>query len=244
MLKKSILAGLLGAALAAGAVAQTLPAQPAPARGKLPLARPAPASSVLFDQGPSTGTNGGCWLNYTGIQDFSDAAPLPPGTVVTGIVIHTCSAPTGGNVKFKVADEDSHAIVYTESGPPADWSSVGTNVYAVTYTLATPYVVPASGRLGYGLSGEGFDMGQYSVLTPVDGLMSQYEGNRWVFNTTVGDQMFQLLGESEGDRCDVNGDGSYTPADLSAYRQECKASGQKGCNVKTLKFARSCGIAE
>lgn len=235
MIRQSVL-GFALAVLAAGALAGTLPAQPAKKAGAT-FGKPA-VSGVIFDQGPSTGTYGGCWSNFTLGQNFSDPAPLAAGTSVTGITIFTCIPPVTGTVTFKAVDENSHAFLYTESGTPSSWVDDGSGGYIVTYTLANPFVVPGGASVGYGLSGDGFELGQNSVLSPGDGLMSQYSGSEFSFLTSVGDQTFQLLG---GSKCDVDGDGSYTSADLIAFLKECRRTGGHHCFVKMIKLARQCG---
>ena len=239
LILRSVLASAAALATAAAMAGTTVPAQNGHSHNS--VFGKAPAGNVIFDQGPGTGTNGGCWSNYTESQNFSDLAPLPAGTAITDIVVFTCIAPTTGTVSFKAVDESTHTFLYTESGTPSSWVDDGNGGFIVTYTLANPYVVPGTGTLGYGLSGDGFELGQNSVLTPGDGFMAQYSGQSYAFQAGVGDQMFQLLGGSGS--CDVNGDGKYSAADLIDYLRTCRhdGGGEKVCFVKMLKFARGCG---
>lgn len=237
MFKRATFAAACSLFLSA-AMAGTLPADRSAGGNAMTFGK-AQTASVIFDQGPATGSNGGCWSNSTGSQNFSDfAAPVAPGTTITGIVVFTCIAPTSGTVTFKSVDQGSHSILHTESGSPSSWVSDGGSGYIVTYTLASPYVVPAS-NVGYGLSGDGFELGQYSVLTPGDGVMSQFSGGAYQFEAGVGDQMYQLLGDS-GNGCDLTGDGKYTGADAIAFFKACKASGAPDCGKQLIAFIKKC----
>jgi hypothetical protein len=237
MIRSSILCLVLGALAGSQAWAGTTPAKPSAPSGVSSYGK-TPNAAIIFDQGPSKGSNGGCWSNSTQGQNFSDAAPLAAGTSVTGINIITCIPPTAGTVTFKAVNEDTKTALYTESGVPSSWVDNGDGTFTVSYLLQGPFVVPAGVNVGYGLSGDGFELGQTSVLSPADGLMSQYSGQVFNLMTEVGDQMFQLLG---GSRCDVNGDGKYSVADLLAFLRNCNASGGSQCFIQTIRLARECG---
>ena len=239
MIRNTMLGAVLAVA-AASALAGTLPAQKGAANNAT-YGKPS-GGQVIFDQGPSTGSNGGCWSNSTASQNFSDLAPLAAGTAITGLITFTCIPPTTGTVTFQGGRRGpAHAFQYTESGTPTSWVSDGAGGYIVTYDLVTPFVVPSGLTMGYGLSGDGFELGQNSVLTPGDGFMSQYDGQSYAFPAGVGDQMFQLLG---GSQCDVNADGKYNARDLVDYAKTCRKDGgsEKQCVIALAKFVKACGV--
>ena len=241
MIRTRILGFTLAALLASTAMAAgTLPARSGLPSGKVFGA--APTDDVIFDQGPGTGTLGGCWSNFTEGQNFSDPAPLASGTSVSGIVVFTCIPPTTGTVTFKAVDDNSHAFLYSETGTASSWVDDGAGGYIVTYMLQNPYVVPGGVSVAYGLSGDGFELGQNSVLAPGDGTMAQYAGQVYGFQTTVGDQMFQLLGGGGGTNCDFNGDQRYNAMDLVDFLQACRQGTGGHCAVKLARFTARCGL--
>src|SRR4051812_8055179 len=104
MIRTRILGFALATLLASTAMAAgTLPAHMGQPSGK--VFGTGSTDDVIFDQGPGTGTLGGCWSNFTQGQNFSDPGPLPSGTAVSGIVVFTCIPPTTGTVTFKAVDE-------------------------------------------------------------------------------------------------------------------------------------------
>jgi len=152
---------------------------------------------VLFDHGPDTGTNTGCWANESGWQNFADRAILPRTALIQSISIFTCLAPTEGTVHLKVlanADRIPGAALYEEDGVPSAWEPSGTG-YKVSFTLATPFLAQAGTPYWYGLSGNNFDLGMYSVRSPGDGKTAAFTWNTFSFMKRFGDQMFQLMGQ-------------------------------------------------
>lgn len=186
------------AAVAAGpARAQTAAATPNP--GNRPPYGEA-EGSLLFDQGPGTGTQAGCWQNITAAQNFAEQATLGSPVEVTSINIFTCIGPTAGTVHIKVLADDGAgnpgAYLYEEDRTPDAWvSDPPSGGFMVTVNLATPFSAAAGTTYWYGVSGNGFELGQYSVQTPGDGTMAQFSGPVFSFHAGVGDQMFQLLGD-------------------------------------------------
>ena len=67
-------------------------------------------------------------------------------------------------------------------------------------TFAPP-VLLGSGTYWIGVSGNGFEAGQLSMVGDPggDNLMAQFAGTSFLFMTSVGDQSFQLFGRPETD---------------------------------------------
>ena len=193
---------LIFAAATPGSAGDTKAAAPNPGK-TAPYRQPKdsrqPKGSVLFDQGPTTGGNGGCWSNFTESQNFAEQATLASPVEVTSMNIYTCIGPQGGTIHIKVLDDDGagnpSTFLYQEDRVPDAWVPDPTSGgFLVTVNLATPFLASAGTTYWYGVSGNGFELGQFSVLTPGNGTMAQFQGSVFDHHTTVGDQMFQLLG--------------------------------------------------
>ena len=158
------------------------------------------SGDVVFDFGPSTGANGGCWANSTSGQNFAEQVTLGSNASVTGINIYTCiSAPSGtSHIKFLYDDGAGNpGAVMTEWDQSADsWTLEGSE-YVAYYEFA-PVDLSAGVTYWVGVSGNGWEHGQSSVMTPGDGTMAQFSGSVFSFHASVGDQMFQLLGGAGG----------------------------------------------
>lgn len=50
-----------------------------------------PLSPVIFDQGPSTGTQRGCFVNQTNLQNFAEQFSFPIDMLITDIHIWGCA---------------------------------------------------------------------------------------------------------------------------------------------------------
>lgn len=179
---------------------ETLRAEPNGATGTEPFGDIA-LDDLIFDQGPTTGSNAGCWSNYTTSQNFAERATLADTTNVTSIRIFTCIGPQSGSVTLKILTDAGGVpgsyLVY-ESVFPSEWTSEPTGGYRVTANLTTPFAAQAGQTYWYGMSGDGFELGQYSVQTPDNGQMAQFSGSAYGSMAGVGDQMFQLYGGSGG----------------------------------------------
>jgi len=155
-------------------------------------------ANVIFDQGPLTGTNGGCWYNVTGSQNFAEQFSFSADRTVEGINIFTCVSPQSGTVHIKILDDnmgDPNNYIYEEDRTPDSWvADPASGGYIVTCELQTPFTAGAGEVYWIGVSGNGFELGQYSVQTPGDGKMAQFSARNFSFHTTVGDMMFQLTG--------------------------------------------------
>ena len=158
-----------------------------------------PKGSLQFDQGPTTGSNGGCWANTTEGQNFAEQATLASPVQVNTINIYTCIGPQAGTVHIKILADDGAGnpgtYLYQEDRIPDAWGPDPTSGgFLASVNLATPFIANAGTTYWYGVSGNGFELGQFSVLTPGDGTMAQFSGPVFGGHTTVGDQMFQLEG--------------------------------------------------
>lgn len=203
MMKKAIrvLFLLLAFGVRTYAEQATLEATPNDTVGVEPFSQIEAIDALVFDQGPTTGSNAGCWSNYTASQNFAEHATLAATTNITSIRIFTCIGPQSGTVTIKILDDaggvPGNYLIY-ESVFPTEWVSEPTGGYRVTADLSSPFTAQAGQTYWYGLSGDGFEMGQYSVQTPDNGQMAQFSGSSYGSMTSVGDQMFQLFGDEGG----------------------------------------------
>ncbi|MCC7291492.1 MAG: hypothetical protein IT449_05460 [Phycisphaerales bacterium] len=159
------------------------------------LVSPALAQEVLFDQGPSTGTYNGCWSNYTESQNFAEQSTLDSDATLEGVVIWTCIGPVSGTLHVKILDDaggQPGSYLYEQDVTADSWDPDG-SLYRVAVSI-TPFDMTAGVTYWVGVSGNGFELGQASVLTPGDGTMAQFSGRAFGFHTAVGDQMYQLIG--------------------------------------------------
>ena len=155
--------------------------------------------ALLFDQGPATGSNGGCWSNATAGQNFADQATFVDPVEVTEIRVFTCISALAGTVHLKILSDDGAgnpaSVVYSEDKAPDAWvADPPSGGYVVTVLLTTPFQASANTTYWYGVSHNAEDMGQFSVVGPGDGTMAQFSGSVFSFHAGVGDQMFQLMG--------------------------------------------------
>ncbi|MCA9937094.1 MAG: hypothetical protein KC418_00515 [Anaerolineales bacterium] len=162
-----------------------------------------PNGGLIWDYGPTTGNQAGCWSNYTAGQNFAEDVSFPTNTTINTIVIFTCIAPQQGQtLHIKVRNDDhagnpSNTLLYDADVAPTSWvADPVTGGYAVTADLPGGFEAFANAIYWIGLSGNGFELGQYSVQTPDDGHMAQFAGPNFSFHTAVGDQMFQLYGSA------------------------------------------------
>ncbi len=164
----------------------------------------APVGGLIWDYGPTTGSQAGCWSNFTAGQNFAEDVNFATATSVDTIVIFTCISPQQGQtVHIKVRNDaggvPSNTPLYDADVTPVSWvADPVTGGYAVTADLPTPFSAAANTTYWIGLSGNGFELGQYSVQTPDNGQMAQFSGPTYGGMTGVGDQMFQLYGGGGG----------------------------------------------
>jgi len=206
-----VFVGSLLAASASGATQQTQPARPG--GGSIPKFGAAPVGGgVIFDFGPTSGAQNGCWQNQTAGQNFAEQVNFAQGAIVDSIAIYTCIGPTAGTVHVKILTDDGAGnpatVVYQEDKTPDSWvSDPTTGGFVVVVNLTTPFNHTPATTFWYGVSGNGFELAQFSVATPGDGFMAQFSGPVFTNHTNVGDQMFQLSG-------------TVTPVELQSFDVE------------------------
>ena len=163
-----------------------------------------PTGGLIWDYGPTTGSQAGCWSNYTESQNFAEDVNFATATTINTIVIYTCIAPVqGSTLHIKVRDDaggvPSNTLLYDADVTPLSWvADPVTGGYAVTADLPGGFAAAAGVTYWIGMSGNGFELGQYSVQTPDNGQMAQFSGATYGGMTGVGDQMFQLYGGGGG----------------------------------------------
>ena len=153
-------------------------------------------AAIIWDYGPGTGADGGCWANSTGGQNFAEQVIFDVDMYLTDIHIFTCiSGPSGDSYVKILADNgagDPGALLHGWNQTADAWNPVG-SLYEAVYEFE-PILLEANTVYWIGVSGNGWEHGQTSVLTPGDGTMAQFSGSTFQFHTGVGDQMFQLTG--------------------------------------------------
>jgi len=153
-------------------------------------------AAVLWDYGPSSGADGGCWANSTAGQNFAEQVIFDMDVYITDIHIFTCISAPGGDSHIKILDDDGAGnpgnYLYQWDQNADAWNSVG-SLYEAVYEF-DPILFEAGKIYWVGVSGNGWEHGQSSVKTPGDGYMAQFSGSSFQFHTAVGDQMFQLTG--------------------------------------------------
>lgn len=174
-----------------------------PATAARSVAAPTPnvraASSVVFEQDPSTGGDGGCWQNEESNQNYADRATLSTDTVVTEISIWACQNLTT-TVHVQILADSSGvpgSVLYSEDATPtvvADGS-----YYKYTVQLATPFLARGGTQYWYGISGSGTtDIGIHTLRStaPDDGQSAEFIGSSYDHMSGVGDQSFELVGHA------------------------------------------------
>ena len=163
-------------------------------------------AEVIWDQGPSTGSTGGSWVNQTASQNFADSVTFAVDKKVNGLNYFT-----NFNLSSKSGNADFHLkILADNAGLPGAYlyqadigysSSTpgfqpGINLYAFSFPTFT---FLANTTYWVGLSGNGFEAAQLSINTPQNGKMAQFFGPNYSSMTSVGDQMFQLISPESQD---------------------------------------------
>ncbi len=177
---------------------------------------------VVFDYGPNTGSNGGCWSNYTESQNFAEKFSFATATSVGQLISWSCIN-ASGTMHIKILDDLGGApgnYLYEVDMSP-DSVEYDNGQYKYTYTLPSPFSAAGGATYWIGVSGNGFELGQTSVYTPGDGAMAQFSGRNYSSPAGVGDMMFQLVScgcepgnDDDGDgvdNCDDNCPNDYNP---------------------------------
>ncbi|MDY7110627.1 MAG: hypothetical protein SYC29_18495 [Planctomycetota bacterium] len=154
-------------------------------------------AEIIWDYGPDTGSYGGCWANSTNGQEFAEQVIFDVDMYLTDIHIFTCISSPGGDSRIKILDDDGAGNpgnwLYDWNQQADAWNDVGNDLYEAIYEF-DEIVLEANTIYWIGVSGNGWEHGQASVLTPGDGTMAQFNGGTFNFHASVGDQMFQLTG--------------------------------------------------
>lgn len=170
----------------------------------------APASAtVIWQQGPTTGTYSGSWVNQTASQNFADQFELTSAATVTQYDYFTNFDPsTFGSLDVRLYADASGVpgtLLSSENINPSSYflagTFSGTPIYQVDLVLTTPWAVNPGTIYWAGASGNGFEAAQVTVglsSSPLgDGHMAQFNGPNYSFSTDVGDQDFALEGTPE-----------------------------------------------
>jgi hypothetical protein len=162
-------------------------------------------AGIVWDFGPSTGTYGGSWANTTGSQNFADAVILPVDTYVTTFNYFTSFDSLGGqnfHVKF-LNDSGSFSpgtyltqfdVNYSSFGLYGNFG--GPDIYQAVLTFDSPVLLTGGTTYWVGASGNGFEAAQASVRSPGSGTMARFNGATYEASSEIGDQMFQLEGNT------------------------------------------------
>ncbi len=160
-------------------------------------------AAVIWDQGPATGSQSGPWENITPhYQNFADSVRFSSTTNVDGLNYFT-----NYDLDSQTGTDDFHLkILGDNNGTPGSVIFADDIGYAIgsydpvsklyMYEFDFSVVFQANTTYWVGLSGNGFEAAQLSVNTPQDGSMALFIGATYSRMTTVGDQMFQLTGNS------------------------------------------------
>ena len=158
-------------------------------------------ADLIWDYGPATGTHGGNWANTTGGQNFAEQVIFDVNMYLTDIHMFTTYTDSpGGDYHLKILLDNGAGdpgAVFMAWDQDVDNISVDNsgNVQQYKHTFEfDPILLEANTIYWIGVSGNGWEPGQSSVLTPGDGTMAQFSGSTFQFHTGVGDQMFQLTG--------------------------------------------------
>jgi hypothetical protein len=157
------------------------------------------ASSIVWDQGPATGSYGGSWQNQTAAQNFADYVVFNQDTWVDGLNYFTNYDLSNPNNIFHIkvlADVAGTpgAVLYSWDVSYSSYTAnVGLGLNQVSFTTS-PILALAGQGFWVGVSGNGFEAAQVSLNTPQDGKMAQFNGSTYSHMAGVGDQAFQLTG--------------------------------------------------
>lgn len=159
------------------------------------------ASTVVWDQGPATGTQSGLWVNQTGLQYFADSVSFASATQVSGYNYFSTfdlSGDTSATAFHLVvmADNDGlpGAVLYGADVGFDSYTSLAGGVNEMHFDFA-PLQFAAGQTYWIGLSGNGFEAAQPTVNSPQDGSIAYSQGGGWGL-ASIGDQMFQLTATS------------------------------------------------
>jgi len=164
------------------------------------LALPAPASSIIWDFGPSSGDFVGQYSNISGSIFFADRVVFTVTTVVDGYIHFTPANVSSKGFEFRILADNGGTpgatiadFHETFTGTPVFADYFGpSSIYKVQFTWAKP-VTLAPGAYWFGASGDGFNAYQFTVNKPGDGQTAQFYSSGYS-GMVAGDQLFQLTG--------------------------------------------------
>ena len=158
-------------------------------------------AEIIWDYGPATGSHGGCWANQTASQNFAEQVIFDVDMYLTDIHMFTSYADSaGGDYHIKILLDNGAGDpgeLYRAWDQDVDNISVDNtgDVQEYNHTFEFDAVLLEADTIYWiGVSGNGWEPGQSSVLTPGDGTMAQFSGTVFSGHAGVGDQMFQLTG--------------------------------------------------
>ena len=147
-----------------------------------------------------------CWDNMTAGQNFADNFTLSSNTTLTGFNLFTGNFPPGGTYNVHLYADSGGvpgALLVSQDVTASSFNFYGhlggNDIYEVTLPISID--VLAGVQYWIGASGNGFEAGQVSLMgtgDPGDGQMAQFSGTSFQFFTQVGDQGYQLVGQSSG----------------------------------------------
>ena len=157
------------------------------------------ADTMLVDQSPSTGTPVCCWQNQTAQQNFADVFTITAPTYLTAYNQFTGDGfpnPAAGAFDFRIFANSGGipgALITSWDQAYDPFTVLGGGIAEESFTLAPVLLGP--GTYWIGVSGNGFEAGQLSMLGDAggDNQMAQFNGTSFQFMTGVGDQSFQLF---------------------------------------------------
>jgi hypothetical protein len=167
------------------------------------LALPAPASTVLWDYGPLTGTFAGQYSNISGVIFFADRAVFTAPVVIESYIHFIPTNPMWRGFEFRILEDNNGtpgaAIAtfhQTFSGTPVLAGDFGSSsIYRVEFTWAQPVHLSA-GAYWFGVSGDGLNATEFTVNKPGDGQTALFYSTGYA-GMVAGDQVFQLKGYTE-----------------------------------------------
>lgn len=158
-------------------------------------------AEIIWDYGPATGASAGAWANTTDGQNFAEQVIFDVDMYLTDIHMFTSYADSaGGDYHIKILLDNGAGDpgdVYRAWDQDVDEISVDNtgDVQQYNHTFEFDAVLLEADTIYWiGVSGNGWEPGLSSVLTPGDGTMAQFSGAAFQFHAGVGDQMFQLTG--------------------------------------------------
>lgn len=168
--------------------------------GLLAVSGSAFAQNIIWDYGPQTGPNSGCWANNNTWQNFAERFVVDRPTRVNGYQHFTCIDGINGlqfEIKF-LADNNGVPGAEVARFQLTNFDALKEgNEYR--YDFRFDDVLVETGAWWVGLAGVGFEAGQSSTNPgPGDSMMAQFAAESYSFMTGVGDQMFRLLGDVPG----------------------------------------------